>query len=280
MDLSLLPKAGPDPKLTLPAVQRRLLSNGLDVLVVEHRELPVVNLNLVVRTGGASDPDAKGGLAQVTADLLDEGTQSRSSAAIADQLAGIGATLSLTAGWDSTTASMRALTRHLDAALDIYADVITNPALPEQELARLRDTRLATLRLQRDNPDSVAGIVVQRVLYGPDHTYGHPLSGDELSLKSITRQDVRAFYDAHVRPNNAALIVVGDVRAATVVAKLKGPLRRGSLAKSRPGQRAPLRHRATVPESTSSTAPVPSSRLSRSPRWGIRATLRISSRCR
>ena len=221
MDLSLLPKGGPDPKLTLPAVQRRRLSNGLDVLVVEHRELPVVNLNLVVKTGGASDPDAKGGLAQVTADMLDEGTPSRSSAAIADQLSAIGASLSLTAGWDSTTASMRALTRHLDAALDLYADVITNPAFPEQELARLRDTRLATLRLQRDSPDAVAGVVVQRVLYGRDHTYGHPLSGDEPSLKSITRQDVRAFYDAHVRPNNAALIVVGDVRAADIVAKLE-----------------------------------------------------------
>ena len=221
VDFSLLPKAGPDPKLTLPAVQRRRLSNGLDVLVVEHHELPVVNLNLVVKTGGASDPDAKGGLAQVTADMLDEGTPSQSSAAIADQLAGIGASLSLTAGWDSTTASIRALTSHLDAALDLYADVITNPAFPEQELARLRDTHLATLRLQRDNPDAVAGIVVQRVLYGRDHTYGHPLSGDEASLKSITPQDVRAFYDAHVRPNNAALIVVGDVRATDVVAKLE-----------------------------------------------------------
>ena len=130
-------EGGPDPKLTLPAVQRRRLSNGLDVLVVEHHELPVVNLNLVVKTGGASNPDAKGGLAQITADMLDEGTPSRSSAAIADQLSGIGASLSLTAGWDSTTASMRALTRHLDAALDLYADVITNPAFPEQELARL-----------------------------------------------------------------------------------------------------------------------------------------------
>ncbi|MFI5075990.1 MAG: M16 family metallopeptidase [Vicinamibacteria bacterium] len=221
MDLSLLPKGGPDPKLTLPAVQRRRLSNGLDVLVVEHRELPVVNLNLVVKTGGASDPQAKGGLAQLTADMLDEGTQSRSTAVIADQLSAIGAELSLTAGWDATTASLQVLTRHLDAALDLYADVITNPAFPEQELARLKDTRLADLRMRRDRPEDVAGLVVQRVLYPRDHTYAHPLSGDEPSLTSITRQDLRAFYDAHVRPNNAALIVVGDVRAADIVAKLE-----------------------------------------------------------
>ncbi len=251
VDLSLLPKGGPDPKLTLPAVQRNRLSNGLDVLVVEHRELPVVNLNLVVKSGGASDPAIKGGLAQLTADLLDEGTLSRSSVVIADQLSGIGASLSLTAGWDSTTASLRTLTRHLDAALDLYADVITNPAFPDQELARLRDTRLATLKLQRDNPDAVAGIVVQRVLYGRDHTYGHPLSGDEASLESITRQDARAFYDAHVRPNNAALIVVGDVSAADVVAKLEKAFASWKPGQTRPDLRASRRHRATVPESTS-----------------------------
>ena len=123
------------------------------------------------------------------------------------------------------------LTRHLDAALDLYADVITNPTFPEQELARLRDTRLADLRMRRDRPDDVAGVVVQRVLYGRDHTYGHPLSGDEPSLTSITRQDLRAFYDAHVRPNNAALIVVGDVRAADIVAKLEK-----AFASWKPGQ--------------------------------------------
>ena len=246
MDLSLLPKQGPDPKLTLPAAQRRRLSNGLDVLIVEHHELPIVNLNLVVKTGGASDPDGKGGLAQITADMLDEGTQSRSTTAIADQLSGLGASLALTAGWDSTTASMRSLTRQLDAALELYADVIVNPAFPEQELARVRDTRLATLRLQRDTPEAVAGVVLQRVLYGRDHTYGHPLSGDEPSLKSISRQDVRAFYDAHMRPNNSTLIVVGDVRAADLVAKLEK-----AFASWKPGQ---------TPSLAASVAPPPRDR--------------------
>jgi predicted Zn-dependent peptidase len=220
-DRSLLPKEKPDPKLTLPEVQRRKLSNGLEVLVVEHRELPVVSLNLVMKMGAAGDPAGKAGLASLTADMLDEGTATRSSLDISDQLARIGSSLNIAAGWDSTTASMRSLTRHLDRALDIYADVISNPAFPDKELQRLRATRLAGLRQQRDNPEAIAGLVFQTVLYGRNHPYGHPLTGDEASLNSLSGEDVRGFYETYYRPNNSALIVVGDVKPDEIVAKLE-----------------------------------------------------------
>ena len=221
VDLSLLPKPNADPKLVLPAVQRRKLSNGLDVLVVEHHEVPVVSLNLVLKMGGAGDPADKAGLAAVTADMLDEGTATRSSLDISDQLSRIGSAIFIGAGWDSTTASLRTLTRHLDSALDIYADVISNPAFPDNELQRIRATRLAGLRQQRDNPDAIAGLVFQTALYGRNHPYGHPLSGDEASLTSLGVADVRKFYETFYRPNNASLIVVGDVKPDEVVAKLE-----------------------------------------------------------
>ncbi len=220
VDLSLLPQGGPNPALVLPTVQRRRLANGLEVLVVEHHEQPVVTMNLVVKSGGAADPAGKAGLAALTAEMLDEGTTSRSAAAIADRVASIGASLSATAGWDSATVGLQTLTRHLDTALEVYADVIAKPAFPEQEFVRLRDNRLVELKLGRTSPDMVANAVVQRVLYG-EHTYGRALEGNEASTTSITRQDVQTFYDGHVRPNNAALIVVGDVRAADIVAKLE-----------------------------------------------------------
>jgi predicted Zn-dependent peptidase len=220
-DRSLLPKEKPDPKLTLPAVQRRKLSNGLEVLVAEHHELPVVSLNLVMKMGAAGDPVGKAGLASLAADMLDEGTATRSSLDISDQLAGLGSSLNISAGWDSTTASMRTLTRHLDAALGIYADVISNPAFPDKELQRLRATRLAALRQQRDSPEAIAGLVFQTVLYGRSHPYGHPLTGDEASLGSLTGEDVRGFYETYYRPNNSALIVVGDVKPDQIVAKLE-----------------------------------------------------------
>jgi zinc protease len=220
-DRSLLPKEKPDPKLVLPAVQRRKLSNGLDVLVVEHHELPVISLNLVMKMGAAGDPADKAGLASITADMLDEGTATRSSLEISDQLARIGSSLNVGAGWDSTTASMRTLTRHLDRALEIYSDVISNPAFPDKDFERLRLQRLAALRQQRDSPDAIAGLVFQTVLYGRSHPYGHPLAGDEASLTGLSGADVRGFYETYYRPNNSALIVVGDVKPDAVVAKLE-----------------------------------------------------------
>ncbi len=220
-DRSLLPKEKPDPKLTLPPVERRKLSNGLDVLVVEQHELPIVSMNLVMKMGAAGDPADKAGLASLTADMLDEGTATRSSLEISDQLASIGSSLQIAAGWDSVTASMRTLTRHLDRSLEIYADVISNPAFPEKDLERLRLQRLAGLRQQRDNPDAIAGLVFQTVLYGRGHPYGHPLTGDEASLQSLNAADVRGFYETYYRPNNSALIVVGDVKPDAVVAKLE-----------------------------------------------------------
>ncbi|HEX8293439.1 MAG TPA: insulinase family protein [Pyrinomonadaceae bacterium] len=220
-DLSLLPKSKPDPKLVLPAVQRRKLSNGLEVLVVEHHELPVVSMNLVMKMGAAGDPADKAGLASLAADMLDEGTTTRDALQISDQLARIGSTVSVAAGWDSTTASLRTLTRHLDRALEIYADVVTNPAFPDGELQRLRSQRLAALRQQKDSPEAVANLVFQSVVYGRNHPYGHPLAGDETSLQSLTPGDVRKFYETYYRPNNSALIVVGDVKPDAVVAKLE-----------------------------------------------------------
>ena len=220
-DRSLLPKEKADPRLSLPAVQRRKLSNGLEVLVVEHHEVPVVSMNLVMKMGGAGDPAEKAGLASLTADMLDEGTATRDALQISDQLARIGSGVNVGAGWDSTTASLRTLTRHLDRALEIYADVITNPAFPDKELQRLRAQRLAALRQQKDSPEAVASLVFQSVLYGRTHPYGHALSGDEASLQSLSVADVRKFYETYYRPNNSALIVVGDVKPDAVVAKLE-----------------------------------------------------------
>jgi zinc protease len=153
--------------------------------------------------------------------MLDEGTTTRDTLAISDQLARIGTALQISAGWDSTTAGMRTLTRHLDRALDIYADVITNPSFPDKELQRLRQQRLAGLRQQRDSPEAIAGLVFQKVLYGGNHPNGHPLAGDETSIQSFTTDDVRKFYESYLRPNNSALIVVGDVKPDALVAKLE-----------------------------------------------------------
>ncbi|HJQ34954.1 MAG TPA: pitrilysin family protein, partial [Pyrinomonadaceae bacterium] len=220
-DTSKLPKPGPNPTLTLPSAERRTLSNGLEVLVVRHSELPIVNFNLVVKMGAAGDPAGQAGLASLTADMLDEGTKTRSSLEISDQLADIGSFMGVSAGWDSSTANMLTLKRHLDRALDIYSDVLLNPAFPDKELARLRDQRMTGFRQRRDDPNQIANIVYSGLLYGKEHPYGRALTGDEASLGAITGADVRKFYETFYRPNNATLIVVGDTTADEIAPKLE-----------------------------------------------------------
>jgi zinc protease len=219
-----LPKPKPDPKLTLPRIQRRKLSNGLDVLIVEHHELPVVNMNLIVKSGAAADPTDRPGVATLAADMLDEGTATRSSLELSNQLAAIGARLSTGASWDSSNMNLTTLTRHLDSALDIFSDVLLRPAFPETDLKRLRGTRLVGLQQQRDNANSIAGSVYSALLYGREHPYGHPQTGDAKSVAAMTAEDLRGFYETYYRPNNSALIVAGDVTPATLMPKLEKAL--------------------------------------------------------
>src|SRR5215203_4803708 len=190
-----LPKPGPNPKLSLPAIEKTKLSNGLEVWMVEQKELPIVAMNLVMKSGQGNEPDDRTGLANITANLLDDGTKTRSAVDIANQLQAIGVG-GIGAGsvWDSTNVSIQTLTRNLDKALEIYSDVIVNPAFPATELESQRARSLIGLRQQKANPNAVSNIVYNKVLYG-DHPYGRDTN--EASLKAVTRDDIVKFYEAN-----------------------------------------------------------------------------------
>ena len=219
--LYVQPKPKPDPTFRLPAIQRRKLSNGLEVVVVEQHELPVVSMNLVLKTGAAADPQDKAGLANLTAALLDEGTKTRDALQISNELAAIGARLGTGADWDLTGVSLLTLKRHLGRALSIYSDVITNASFPEKELQLQRATRLAQLLQRKDDASAIANVVYASLLYGRNHPYGHPAIGDEASVRAITNEDVKRFYETYYRPNNAAIIVTGDVTMDEIAPQLE-----------------------------------------------------------
>jgi len=216
-----LPKPGPDPKLSLPPIEKLKLSNGLEVQVVRHSELPVVSMNLTFKSGAVYDPAGKSGIASMTAALLDDGTTSRSAIEIANQVQSIGAFLGTGSSWDGSGVSMSTLRKNFEQALDIFADIVVNPAFPEDELNKYRQQQLGSFAQRRSQPDFIADAVYKKVLYGKNHPYGRQLSGDETSLKAITRNDIQSFYQSYYRPNNAALIVVGDVDTKTLVPKLE-----------------------------------------------------------
>ncbi len=220
LDRTIKPKAQGVPAIKLPAIQKATLKNGLDVWLVEDHELPLVACNLVVQSGTDHDPLDQPGLASMTAEMLDEGTSSRSALQIAEALDFIGATLSINAFTDGSSVALNTLTKHLDTALDVFADVLINPTFPEKEFERLRQQRITSLLQQKDRPAVIASLTFSRVLYGTKHPYGLNPSGTEGSLKAMKREDVAQFYRTYYRPNNATLIVVGDVALSDIVAKL------------------------------------------------------------
>jgi predicted Zn-dependent peptidase len=209
-----------DPKpLTLPQVVERKLDNGLRILIVEHHELPIADFVMVVKSGSEEDPAKREGLASLTAALLDEGTRTRNTLQIADQIGFLGIELSTSSGWDASRITLHTPTAQLDSAFALFGDVVLHPAFAPKELERLRQERLTGILQQRDRAPVIADLAYSSILYGEEHPYGKPAQGNEASVKALTRADVQRFYTQHYRPNNAVLLVVGDVSVDDVVAR-------------------------------------------------------------
>jgi zinc protease len=219
-DLARPPRLAPPPQLVLPPITRIELANGLRLLVVEHHELPVADVVLVVRSGYEMDPAAVSGLASLTAALLDEGTATRTALQIADQQAFLGVRLSTNAGWDASTVSLHTPTAQIDSALALFADVVLNPTFPQPEVERLRAERLTLLTQLKDRPTAIADQAYAAIVFGADHAYGRPTLGSEASVKRVTPAEIRGYYQEHYRPNNATLIIVGDVRPDDIKRRL------------------------------------------------------------
>ena len=205
------PKPGPSKPLQLATPVSATLSNGLTLILSERRGLPIVAANLVLKTGSDANPLDKPGLANFVAAMLDEGTATRNALQIADQVAQLGASLTTGSSMDATTASIRSLSKNFGPTLDILADIVLHPSFPAEEIERQRASRLAGLVQQRDNPAQVAALVMASALYGAKHPYGYQEVGTEASNKAIMRADMEAFWKQNFVPNNAALVVAGDI---------------------------------------------------------------------
>jgi zinc protease len=208
------PGPGPGRPLQLPVAQRFVLPNGLTVMLFEQHNLPVVAANLVMLAGSDQNPLDRPGLASFTADLLDEGTATRSSLQIAEELDGLGAALGAGSSMDTSSLSLRTLSYSTGAAFAVLADVVQNPAFAPEEIERGRTSRQTQLVQQRDNPTAIAQRALVEALYGVEHPYGFIELGTAASLKAITRDEVQAFWRAGYTPGNAALVVAGDVTLA------------------------------------------------------------------
>jgi zinc protease len=208
------PAPGPASPMQLPVPGTFKLSNGLTVYLVEQHNLPIVAANMVLLSGSERNPAARPGLASFTAGMLDEGTKKRPALQIARDAEQLGAVLSTGSSMDMSYVAIRTLKKTVDGAFELAADVLLNPEFSNDEMDRLRNDRLTQILQQKDEPNILASKTFASVIYGANNPYGYTEVGTEESNKAMTRDELVSFWKAGYVPENAALVVAGDITEA------------------------------------------------------------------
>jgi len=195
-------------QVSFPEVGRDTLENGLELVVVENHEQPVVSVRLYTPAGGVAEPDGKLGVASLTASTLDQGTETRSAEEIASTVEGAGASLSTGASDDFGFAATSVLTERLPTVLDVFADVMRNPSFPEEEVANQKKRTKSSLQAQMSQPGALASRRFRSLIYGP-HPYGQdPRPAD---IDGIGRSDLVRFHESRYTPHGSLLVFAGDI---------------------------------------------------------------------
>ena len=214
-DRNKKPKAGEKTLFIPPAIDKTILSNGLELLVIEDKKLPIVEVTVVLNSGWAADPKDKPGAAALTADLLDEGTNRRDAMEISEEARELGTNIGTSSYFDATFISFNSLKKNLDSSMDLLADILLNPVFPEKELERKKDKYFGMI--QQESKQAIVSAVKHyfRLLFGNDHPYGQPYTGSGTveSINAINRYDLMHYYKNNYFANNASIIVVGDITA-------------------------------------------------------------------
>ena len=223
VDRAKIPEVAEVQSSKLPKLRRERLSNGLEIILAERHDVPVVNFEVVIDAGYAADLLSFPGTAKLTSSVLTDGTAKRTALQISEESQSLGAEIGAFSDLDTTVVRLSALKAKLDPSLDLFADVLLNPAFPEADFERERKLQIAEIDQEKTQPFGVALRVLPPLLYGPSHSYGTPLtgSGTPSSMSAIKREDLAKFYRAWFRPNNAKLVIAGDTTMDEVQPKLE-----------------------------------------------------------
>ncbi|MDX1940574.1 MAG: pitrilysin family protein [Saprospiraceae bacterium] len=216
-----LPELGQPMAAKFPSLQKATLKNGMQVVLAQREGVPTMAMNMVFNAGSSSDVNGKPGTATLAMGMMDEGTKNKSALEINEELQVLGASLGTGADLDASYVTMNTLKPTLDASLDLYADVVLNPAFPKDEFDRQKNQRLAAIQREKSNPGGMAFRVMPKILYGEGHPYSTPSSGYEKSVQEMSREDLVKYYNDWIKPNNATLVVVGDVTMDELLPKLE-----------------------------------------------------------
>jgi zinc protease len=216
LDRSAMPGPAQEPTFSPPEIQRATLKSGLELFVVEDHRLPMMQVNVVLKSGWAADPADRFGAASLTAELLDEGTRTRTALQISDEAKRLGANLGTGSFFDASFIGLNVLEKNVGEGMELLADVLLNPTFPTEELERQRKLYLGRIQQEQKEPFTSALKTYLTTLYGEAHPYGQPFtgSGTHESVEKISRDDLVKFYKANYHPNNAAVVIAGDLTLA------------------------------------------------------------------
>lgn len=215
----------------IPTPVERILPNGLRVIVVQRKNVPLVTAMLMIKSGGEVDPEGLAGVTDMTAELLTKGTKTRTASQIAEQMEFLGGSIESGAAWDFSSVTWRVTSDKLDKAMSIAADTVRHPIFSPEEIDRYKTQALDELSVSLKQPGSIAGYVVNRVVFG-DEPYGHPLNGTPESIQKIKQKDLNLLHRSYYVPQNAILVIAGDIvpaAALTMVRKHFGAWKKGGL---------------------------------------------------
>ncbi|MDZ7268789.1 MAG: insulinase family protein [candidate division KSB1 bacterium] len=212
LDRSQQPALGVDKPFRSPEVKTAKAANGMEIFVVERPELPKVAVTFVTRAGNVADPPGKEGVANMVIATIDMGTKTRKALEIEDALGDLGTSLFGFATREASQLGLEVLSRHVDPALAILAEVIRQPVFPASEVDREKKRTLDNLAQQENNPNALAARLRSMLVFGHDHPYGRAML--PATVQQITREDLVAFHETYWKPGSSALIFVGDLTLA------------------------------------------------------------------
>jgi len=218
LDRAQVPPRGALRPFHFPRVHRRRLANGLDILVCETRQFPVVTADLMLDAGGLAEPADRAGVAAMTSALLESGAGTMDAEAIAERVDSLGLSLDSGVSWDTGQTGFTCLRARLEPGFELLADLVRRPAFPASEAERVRDERLSTIQQRRGTPSSVVDEAHSRWIFAPGTAFARPLGGMIRTVRAVDRDEIAAFHAARYRASGATLVAAGDVSVDEVVA--------------------------------------------------------------
>ena len=213
VDRSQLPGFSEQPVANFPDLETVTLKNGLKIVLARRENTPTVSVDLLIDAGFASDQYSVAGISSLAMNLMDEGTKTLSALQISDQLQLLGGSIYTNSDLDNSVVGMNTLLVSFDKSMEIFSDIVLNPAFSQSEFERLQKEQINNIRREQTQPISMVQRIFPKFIYGEGHAYSQPLTGSgyDEEVAKLSRDDMVKFYSTWIKPNNSTLVVVGDL---------------------------------------------------------------------